>query len=522
MLADCDGEPDVILIATGSEVHLALEAHEMLLIEGIKSRVVSLPSWHLFDSQDEEYRESVLPSVGHEPGRDRAGFDLRLGALRRRDRHDDRHDHLRRLRPRSRTWPEVLRLHARRGGRSSQGPVLGRLTMSRAPRDRRLAGPSRAITPNRSTASPAGSLRRRPVAGASRLTAEACRPLLRLFEEPDHAATRSACWPRWPRQPGMPARRDAMFRGEHINVSEDRAVLHVALRMPRSRSLVVDGVDVVREVHEVLDRMAAFCEKVRSGDWLGHTGKPIRNVINIGIGGSDLGPVMAYEALKDYSRRDMSFRFVSNVDGTDFYEATCDARPGGDALHRLLQDLHHARDDDQRRGRPASGCSTVSAATSRLSRSTSSPFRPTPRASPNSGSTPTTCSASGNGSAAAIRWIRRSASRPCWRSAPTASARCSTASTRWTSISSSTNLETNLPVIHGLLTVWYRNFFDAETQAVLPYSEYLHRFPAYLQQLTMESNGKSVTLDGEPGRLRRPERSSGANPEPTASIPSTS
>ena len=126
---------------------------------------------------------------------------------------------------------------------------------------------------------------------------------------------------------GLAERREAMFRGEHINVTEDRAVLHVALRMPRERSLVVDGVDVVKEVHEVLDRMGAFCERVRSGEWTGHTGKPIRNVINIGIGGSDLGPVMAYEALRHYSRRDMTFRFVSNVDGTDFAEATRDLDP---------------------------------------------------------------------------------------------------------------------------------------------------------------------------------------------------
>ncbi|MGZ5376322.1 MAG: glucose-6-phosphate isomerase, partial [Solirubrobacterales bacterium] len=122
-------------------------------------------------------------------------------------------------------------------------------------------------------------------------------------------------------------RRDAMFAGEHINVSEDRAVLHVALRMPRERSLIVDGVDVVKQVHEVLDRMGAFCERVRSGEWTGHTGKPIRNVVNIGIGGSDLGPVMAYEALRNYSQRALSFRFVSNVDGTDFAEATCDLDP---------------------------------------------------------------------------------------------------------------------------------------------------------------------------------------------------
>ena len=134
----------------------------------------------------------------------------------------------------------------------------------------------------------------------------------------------------------MPERRDAMFRGEHINVSENRAVLHVALRMPRSRSLVVDGVDVVREVHEVLDRMADFSEKVRSGEWKGQTGKPIRRIVNIGIGGSDLGPVMAYEALKDYSRRDLEFRFVSNVDGTDFYEATLDADPADSGFRRNL------------------------------------------------------------------------------------------------------------------------------------------------------------------------------------------
>jgi glucose-6-phosphate isomerase len=126
---------------------------------------------------------------------------------------------------------------------------------------------------------------------------------------------------------GLATHREAMFSGEHINASEDRAVLHVALRMPRERSLVVDGVDVVKQVHEVLDRMGAFSERIRSGEWKGHTGKPIRNVINIGIGGSDLGPVMAYEALRHYSRREMTFRFVSNVDGTDFAEATRDLQP---------------------------------------------------------------------------------------------------------------------------------------------------------------------------------------------------
>ena len=150
------------------------------------------------------------------------------------------------------------------------------------------------------------------------------------------------------RERGVEARREAMFAGEHINVSEDRAVLHVALRMPRERSLIVDGVDVVREVHEMLDRMADFAERVRSGAWTGHTGKRIRNVVNVGIGGSDLGPVMAYEALRHFSHRDLTFRFVSNVDGTDFAECDARPRPGGDAVRRLLEDLHHAGDDDQR------------------------------------------------------------------------------------------------------------------------------------------------------------------------------
>ena len=148
-----------------------------------------------------------------------------------------------------------------------------------------------------------------------------------------------------------------MFRGEKINVTENRAVLHVALRAPRGASIVVDGENVVPEVHAVLDRMADFSNRVRSGAWKGHTGKRIRNVINIGIGGSDLGPVMAYEALRHYSERAMTFRFVSNVDGTDFAEAVARSRPRRDALHRLVEDLHDPRDDDQRRTARATGCS---------------------------------------------------------------------------------------------------------------------------------------------------------------------
>ena len=139
-----------------------------------------------------------------------------------------------------------------------------------------------------------------------------------------------------------------MFRGDRINTTENRSVLHVALRMPKGTSLVVDGVDVVAEVHETLDRMAAFSERIRSGEWKGHTGKPIRNVVNVGIGGSDLGPVMAYEALRHYTRRDLTFRFVSNVDSTDFVEATRDLVAGRDALRHLVEDVHDARDDDER------------------------------------------------------------------------------------------------------------------------------------------------------------------------------
>ena len=225
-------------------------------------------------------------------------------------------------------------------------------------------------------------------------------------------------------QAGVAERRDAMFAGERINVTEDRSVLHVALRMPRGRSLVVDGVDVVAEVHEVLDRMGAFADAVRSGEWKGATGRPISNVVNIGIGGSDLGPVMAYRALRHYSRRDMTFRFVSNVDGTDFVEATRDLDPARDAVHRLLEDVHDARDDDQRDDGAATGCSTGSAATSRRSPSTSSPSRRTSRTWRRSGSTPPTRSGSGTGSAGATRWTRRSASRRCSRSGPTASRGC--------------------------------------------------------------------------------------------------
>lgn len=296
---------------------------------------------------------------------------------------------------------------------------------------------------------------------------------------------------------GMPAHRDAMFRGEHINRSEDRAVLHVALRMPRSRSLVLDGVDVVREVHEVLDRMATFCEEIRSGRWLGHTGKPIRNVINIGIGGSDLGPVMAYEALKSYSRRDLTFRFVSNVDGTDFVEATRDLDPEetlfivSSKTFVTLETMTNAKTarewslrafggDESAVARHFAAVSTNAEGVSEFGIDTDNMF-------------------------GFWEWV---GGRYSMDSAIGLITMLAIGPDRFNEMLAgfhemdehflNTALGSNLPVLHGLLALWYRDFFDTQTQAVLPYSEYLHRFPAYLQQLTMESNGKSVTLEGEP------------------------
>ena len=226
-----------------------------------------------------------------------------------------------------------------------------------------------------------------------------------------------------------------MFRGEKINITEDRAVLHVALRAPRGASIVVDGKNVVPEVHAVLDRMAAFSTAVRSGAWRGHTGKRIRNVVNIGIGGSDLGPVMAYEALRHYSDRALTFRFVSNVDGTDFVEATRDLDPAetlfvvSSKTFTTVETMTNARSAARvgargARRRPEGGRA-----------STSWRSRPTPGRWPSSASTPPTCSASGTGWAGATRWTPPSASPRCSPSARTASATCSPASTRWTSTS---------------------------------------------------------------------------------------
>ncbi|HYK68973.1 MAG TPA: glucose-6-phosphate isomerase [Streptosporangiaceae bacterium] len=295
---------------------------------------------------------------------------------------------------------------------------------------------------------------------------------------------------------GVPQHRDAMFAGKHINVSEDRAVLHVALRMPRTATLVVDGHDAVREVHEVLDRMRAFTDKVRSGEWTGHTGKRIRNVINIGIGGSDLGPVMAYEALRYYSDRDMTFRFVSNVDATDFVEATRDLN-ADETLFIIssktfgtletLTNASSARDwvlaqlggDEAAIAKHFVAVSTNAEKVAAFGIDTANMFGfwdwVGGRYSMDSAIGLSTMIAIGpDGFAELLAGFH--AMDEHFRTAP---------------------LAQNLPVILGLLCVWYREFFGAQTVGVMPYEQYLKRFPAYLQQLTMESNGKRVTLAGE-------------------------
>ncbi len=296
-------------------------------------------------------------------------------------------------------------------------------------------------------------------------------------------------------QTGMPERREQMFRGERINVSEDRSVLHVALRMPRERSLVVDGVDVVKQVHEVLDRMSDFARRVRDGEWLGHTGKPIRNVVNIGIGGSDLGPVMAYEALRHYSRRDMTFRFVSNVDATDFVEATRDLDPAETLFVvssktfttlETMTNAHTAREwalaalgDEAAIAKHFVAVSTNAEGVAEFGIATENMFGfwdwVGGRYSMDSAIGLSTMVAIGP-EAFGEMLAGFHAIDEHFREAP---------------------LAENLPALLGMLAVWYGDFFGAQTIAVLPYDRYLLRFPAYLQQLTMESNGKHVTLDGQ-------------------------
>ena len=321
VLVDTDGEPDVILIATGSEVSLALEARDELAADGIGARVVSMPCSELFDRQPQEYRDDVLPPAIKARVAIEQASALGWAPLRRRRRRDRRDEHVRRLGAAQGARPEV-RVHARRGERRRT---------RRSRRDDATArttglGGARASLRRDPRAPPARPLRRgRDARRAARRRGR--RHLPRLLEEPRHRRDACGSSSSWPTSRASRERTEAMFRGDRINTTENRSVLHVALRMPRGRSLVVDGVDVVAQVHETLDRMAAFSERIRSGEWKGHTGKPIRNVVNVGIGGSDLGPVMAYEALRHYTRRDLTFRFVSNVDSTDFVEATRDLAP---------------------------------------------------------------------------------------------------------------------------------------------------------------------------------------------------
>src|SRR5579864_3293892 len=294
---------------------------------------------------------------------------------------------------------------------------------------------------------------------------------------------------------GLRARIDAMFSGEKINITEKRAVLHVALRAPKDQSILVDGKNVVPEVHAVLDKMAAFCGSVRSGEWKGHTGKRIRNVINIGIGGSDLGPVMAYEALKHYSERSMTFRFVSNVDGTDFAEAVQDLDPAetlfivSSKTFTTLETMTNAQTarawslaglggDEKSVAKHFVAVSTNATEVSKFGIDTANMFGfwdwVGGRYSMDSAIGLSTMVAIGPDNFRAMLDGFHQMDEH-FRTAP---------------------FEANLPVIMGLLSVWYNDFFDAQTMAILPYEQYLKRFPAYLQQLTMESNGKHVTLDG--------------------------
>jgi glucose-6-phosphate isomerase len=311
----------------------------------------------------------------------------------------------------------------------------------------------------------------------NRITGETTRLLVKLAEE---------C--------GLRERIDAMFRGEKINITEKRAVLHVALRMPRDQTVVVDGENVVPKVHGVIDRMADFSDRVRSGQWMGHTGKRIRNVINIGIGGSDLGPVMACEALRHYSKRDMTFRFISNVDATDFTEATHDLSADETLFIvssktfttlETMTNAHTARNwtvrafgDERSVARHFVAVSTNAEEVAKFGIDTAQMFGfwdwVGGRYSMDSAIGLSTMIAIGPDNFLSMLAGFHEMDEH-FRTAP---------------------FDRNLPALMGLLSVWYNNFFGAQTVAVLPYDQYLKRFPAYLQQLTMESNGKHVTLDG--------------------------
>jgi glucose-6-phosphate isomerase len=312
----------------------------------------------------------------------------------------------------------------------------------------------------------------------NRITEETLQLLLRLAEEA-----------------GLKARIEAMFRGDKINLTENRAVLHTALRAPRGTSIAVDGEDVVPKVHAVLDKMADFADRVRSGEWKGHTGKRIRNVVNIGIGGSDLGPVMAYEALKHYSERTMTFRFVSNVDGTDFAEAVQDLDPSetlfivSSKTFTTLETMTNARtarawslaalgNDETSVAKHFVAVSTNATEVSKFGIDTTNMF-------------------------GFWDWV---GGRYSMDSAIGLSTMVAIGPDNFRAMLDgfhqmdehfrTTPFERNVPVLMGLLALWYNDFFGAQTVAVLPYEQYLKRFPAYLQQLTMESNGKHVSVDG--------------------------
>ena len=314
----------------------------------------------------------------------------------------------------------------------------------------------------------------------NRVTAETLRLLVALAEES-----------------GLRHRIEAMFRGDKINLTEDRAVLHIALRAPKTERILVDGEDVIPAVHAVLEKMSAFADRVRSGQWKGHTGKPIRNVVNIGIGGSDLGPVMAYEALKHYSQRNLTFRFISNVDGTDFVETVRDLDPGEtlflvasktfttqetmtNALSARVWSLAGLGGDQSAVAKHFVAISTNAKLVANFGIDTENMFGfwdwVGGRYSMDSAIGLSTMIAIGPENFHAML-SGFHAMDVHFRTAP---------------------FEKNLPVLLGLLTLWYTDFFDAQTIAVLPYEQYLKRFPAYLQQLTMESNGKHVTLAGTP------------------------
>ena len=328
-----------------------------------------------------------------------------------------------------------------------------------------------------------------------RMTAEAAGLFLDYSKNRVTAQTLKLLF-RLAKESGLQERRGAMFKGEKINITENRAVLHVALRAPRDAVIMVDAKNVVPEVHAVLDRMTDFCNRIRSGEWVGHTGKRIKNVVNIGIGGSDLGPVMAYEALKHYSDRNLTFRFVSNVDGIDFVEATRDLDPAETLFIvssktfttlETMTNAESARDwllnglggDKTAVAKHFVAVSTNAEKVSAFGIDTANMFGfwdwVGGRYSMDSAIGLSTMLAIGPENFRAMLDGFHEMDEH-FRTAP---------------------FEENLPVLMALLVIWYTDFFDAQTVAVLPYEQYLKRFPAYLQQLVMESNGKHVTLDGK-------------------------